>query len=63
MNHKWDKPKNKIYSDCVRCGITRFTVNKKYGNYEYRLKDGRTTLTRPECNPIETKQRQWKPNN
>lgn len=47
-NHKWDNPKNKIFATCLKCGVTRFAISKKFGSWEYSL-GWKNTFKRPEC--------------
>ncbi|MCT4054981.1 hypothetical protein [Elizabethkingia anophelis] len=51
-NHRWNTPNSKVSATCVRCGILRVCVSKRYtySGWEYILIYGTNkTLSRPDC--------------
>lgn len=37
--HKWDRPQSKIGAVCIRCGVQRLAVHKRFNSYEFEYLD------------------------
>ena len=59
-NHRWDTPNSKVSATCVRCGILRICVSKRYAysGWEYIL-NAATIYTNHE----QTRSEVYKPSN
>lgn len=47
-NHKWDNTKS-IIQTCLKCGVSRAKLKRKYGSWEYIDKNNIIHSERIEC--------------